>query len=87
MNYNIKKNMLDLQFQNYLIIASTTTGIMFAYIIAIAIGFVTRQITLDVFSIIFLVITTSVILLPGAFICKKAIKQLQDIPLLIEDLK
>jgi hypothetical protein len=42
-----KKNLLDLHFHKYLVIASTSVLIAFTYIIGIAIAFFTKQIKLD----------------------------------------
>ena len=39
-----KKNILDLQFQKNLIIASTTVIIMFTYLIGVGIALITKQI-------------------------------------------
>jgi len=41
-----KKNILDLQFQKNLIIASTTVIIMFTYLIGVGIALITKQIEL-----------------------------------------
>jgi len=47
MNDETKKNILDLQFQKYLIIASTSVIIFFTYIIGVGITVLTKQINLN----------------------------------------
>ena len=42
-----KKNVLDLQFQKYLVIASTSVIIAFTYAIGVGIAVFTKQIILD----------------------------------------
>ena len=42
-----KKNILDLHFQKYLIIASTSVLVAFTYIIGVVIAFLAKQIKLD----------------------------------------
>jgi len=44
-----KKNILDLQFQKYLIIASTSVIIAFTYVIGASIAIISRQIKLNDF--------------------------------------
>ncbi len=44
-----KKNVLDLHFQKYLTIASTSVIVAFTYAIGVGIAFLTRQIRLDDF--------------------------------------
>ncbi len=45
-----KKNILDLQFQKNLIIASTSAVIAFTYLIGVGIALLTKQIKLDDFT-------------------------------------
>jgi len=49
MNTEIKKNILDLQFQKYLVIASTSVIISFTYFVGIIIAILTKQIILNDF--------------------------------------
>lgn len=44
-----KKNILDLQFQKYLVIASTAIVVAFTYIIGVGIAMVSKQVQLDDF--------------------------------------
>lgn len=51
MNEKIKKrNILDLQFQKYLVISSTSVVIAFTYVIGATIAILSRQIKLDDFA-------------------------------------
>jgi len=43
----IKKNILDLQYQKYLMIVSASLIIMFTYMIGVGITFITKQVNLD----------------------------------------
>ncbi len=45
-----RKNILDLQFQKYLVVASTSVIIAFTYIIGVGIAIFSKQIRLDDFS-------------------------------------
>jgi putative effector of murein hydrolase len=47
---SIKKNILDLQFQKYLITASTSIIIAFTYTIGVGIAILSKQIRLDNFN-------------------------------------
>jgi len=49
MNERTKKNILDLQFQKYLVIASTSVIIAFTYIVGISIALFSEQIQLNDF--------------------------------------
>lgn len=55
MGSTIKKNILDLQFQKYLVIASTAIIIFFTYLIGIAIALIAKQIV-GSFSIIVIIV-------------------------------
>lgn len=46
-NENIKKNLLDLNFQKYLVISSTSIIITFTYLIGFGIALMTGQINFD----------------------------------------
>ena len=46
-----KKNILDLQFQKYLIIASTSIIVAFTYLIGLGISILSKQVRLDDFNI------------------------------------
>ena len=54
MNNTIEKNILDLRFQKYLVIASTAIIIFFTYIIGAAIALIAKQIV-GIFSILLVV--------------------------------
>ena len=87
MDSAIVKNVLDLTFQKNLIVVSTTIGIIFAYIIAVIIGFLTQQIVFTTPSIIILIVISIVIFFPGVIIIRKAVREIRDIPLLIQNLE
>jgi len=58
---NIRKNILDLHFQKYLIIASTSAIVAFTYIIGVGIAFITKQIIIDLFSLSILIIFSVIV--------------------------
>ena len=87
MDNTLEKNVLDLTFQKNLIVASTTIGIIFAYVIAVIIGFLTQQIVFTSSSIIILVVISIVIFFLGVIIIRRAVREIRDIPLLIQSLK
>jgi|GEM_PF-2596109 len=83
----IKKNILDLEFQKNLNIASTTIIIFFTYIIAVGVGFVTKQILFDNKSLVFLSFFSAFIVGPSLIFFLKARRELKKIPKLIEMLE
>ncbi len=59
----IKKNILDLQYQKYLMIASASLIVSFTYLVGVSIAFMTKQIRLDnLVDMVFLGIFSSAIL-------------------------
>ena len=88
MNEKIKKNILDLTFQKYLVIASTSIVLIFTYFIALSIAFITRQIELTSFSIMFRIfILSSAVLSSFLFMFFKSTKNLKKIIETIKILK
>jgi len=87
MDNRITKNILDLNFQKYLIIASTSVVIICTYLIGVAIGFVTKQIAINTFSIIFLLVISGIFILPCLFTLRNAVKEMKKIPVLLEHIK
>lgn len=47
MNQQLKKNILDLQYQKYLVIASTTVILFFTYMISLWISLITGQVKFE----------------------------------------
>lgn len=82
-----KKNVLDLHFQKYLIIASTSTIIAFTYFVGIAIAILTKQIRLNDFVIIsFVFIISAGTLGTCAILFYNALFHLKRIPKLVKDI-
>ncbi|MBI1972501.1 hypothetical protein HYS50_00675 [Candidatus Woesearchaeota archaeon] len=78
-----RKNILDLEFQKHLNIASTAIIIFYTYLIAIGVGFVTKQITFDNRSLVFLSLFSTFIIGPSVVSFLRARKQLKKIPRII----
>ena len=82
-----KKNILDLQFQKYLIIASTSVVIAFTYAIGVGIALFTKQIKLDDFIIMGALFVISAGILGGCSILFfNAIFHLKNIPKVVKEL-
>lgn len=75
-----RKNILDLQFQKYLTISSTSIIIMFTYVIGVVIAFLTKQIKLNDFIVmgILFVISAGVFGI-GSILFFKALFHLRNI--------
>lgn len=54
MNHFIEKNILDLRFQKYLVVASTAIIIFFTYLIGVTIAIIAKQI-IGIFSIMLVI--------------------------------
>ena len=76
-----KKNVLDLQFQKYLTLASTSIIIMFTYLIGVGIAILTKQVNLKDFIVMGILFVISIGILG---ICSalffKALFHLKNIP-------
>ena len=83
----LKKNILDLEFQKNLNIASTAGIIFFTYIIAVGVGFVTKQIAFNSRSLAFLSLSSIFILGPSIIFFLRARSQLKRIPKAIQVLE
>ncbi len=84
----LEKNILDLQFQKNLVIASTTVVIAFTYLIGVAIAFVTDQINVySVFSFATLLLMSGVVLVPCLFFFSRAYEQIRIIPVALQAMK
>ncbi len=82
-----KKNILDLQFQKYLVIASTSVIIAFTYAIGVGIAIFSGQIKLDNFnSMGSLFVISSGVLGVCAIVFFNAIFHLKNIPLVVKEL-
>lgn len=82
-----KKNILDLQFQKYLIIASTSIIIAFTYVIGVCIAIFSKQIRLDDFSIMGAIFVISAgVLGVCSIIFFNAVFHLKNIPAVVKDL-
>lgn len=82
-----KKNILDLQFQKYLIVASTSILIAFTYVIGVGIAILSKQIRLDNFNDMGAIFIISAgILGVCSIIFFNAIFHLRNIPLVLRNL-
>lgn len=82
-----KKNILDLQYQKYLNVASTSIIIFFTYLIGIVIAVLSKQIKLDnliIMSFVF-IISVAIIGISSIFFFN-ALYHLENIPRIIRDL-
>ena len=82
-----KKNILDLQFQKYLVVASTSVIIGFTYLIGAMIAVLTKQIILDNYEMMLALffISTVVIGVCSVFLLN-SIFHLRNIPDIIKEL-
>jgi len=84
---NKRKNILDLQFQKYLIYASTAIIIAFTYVIGLVIAFLSKQIRLEGFSSIMVVFFISFGVLGAcSIIFLKSRFHLKRIPIVLKGL-
>ena len=82
-----RKNILDLQFQKYLTISSTSIIIAFTYFIGVGITFFTKQIKLNDFVDISLLFIVSVLVLGICFsLFFNAIFHLRNIPEVVKEI-
>jgi len=82
-----KKNILDLQFQKYLIIASTTVIIAFTYFIGIVIAILTKQIDLQNFvDMAFLFVLSVGVLGICSIFFFSAVFHIKNIPEIVKEL-
>ncbi|MEK6873982.1 MAG: hypothetical protein AABW91_03980 [Nanoarchaeota archaeon] len=82
-----KKNILDLQFQKYLIVASTSVIIAFTYVIGLGIAVLSKQIRLDDFNIMGAIFVISAgVLGICSIIFFNAVFHLKNIPLVVKNL-
>ncbi|PIN77425.1 hypothetical protein COV15_02015 [Candidatus Woesearchaeota archaeon CG10_big_fil_rev_8_21_14_0_10_34_12] len=82
-----KKNILDLQFQKYLIIASTSAIVSFTYFVGVGVAIFTKQIQLDDFVSMgaFFVISVGVLGI-CAVLFYNSIFHLRNIPNVVKEL-
>ena len=86
-NETKKKNILDLQFQKYLMMASTSIIIAFTYLIGIGIAFLSKQIKLDDFQIMMAIaVISSGVLGVCAIIFFNSTFHLNNIPLAVKEM-
>ena len=81
-----KKNILDLQFQKYLNISSTSIIIAFTYLIGVGIAFLTEKITFNRTSISALIIISISLLGACAIFFFNSLYHLKNIPKVVKDL-
>ena len=82
-----KKNILDLQFQKYLVVASTSVIIGFTYAIGVGIALFSKQIRLDDFNSMGAIFVISVGVLSVCSISFfNAVFHLKNIPLVVKSL-
>ncbi|MFH1425568.1 MAG: hypothetical protein ABIG28_02445 [archaeon] len=88
MGINIKKkNILDLQFQKYLVIASTSVIVAFTYFVGVGIAFFTNQIRFNDFVIVATLFFISIGVLGAcALLFYNALFHLRNIPMAVKDL-
>ena len=81
---NKRKNVLDLYYQKYLILASTSIILAFSYFIGVGLAVVTNQIDLNNYLIVIYVIVISFIVWGFCFVCLYyALNHLRRIPKVI----
>ena len=82
-----KKNILDLQFQKYLILASTSIIIMFTYLVGVGIAILTKQVDFKDFIVmgVLFVISGGILGICSALFFK-AIFHLKNIPEVLKDI-
>jgi len=86
-NETKRKNILDLQFQKYLVVASTSVIIAFTYSIGVGVAIFSKQIRLDDFNNMGTIFVISVgILGVCSIIFFNAIFHLKNIPLVLKNL-
>ena len=84
----IKKNILDLNFQKYLVMVSTSIIVAFTYFIGVGIALLTKQIMFNnTVAMIILGIFSVAILGSCAFFFFKGLTNIESILKLIKDLK
>ena len=82
-----RKNVLDLQFQKYLIISSTSIIIMFTYIVGVGIAILTKQIKLNDFIVMgILFVISAVVFGFGSILFFKALFHLKNIPEVLKEI-
>ncbi|MEK6881434.1 MAG: hypothetical protein AABY22_17560 [Nanoarchaeota archaeon] len=82
-----RKNVLDLQFQKYLTISSTSIIIAFTYLIGVSIAFFTKQIKMNNFIDIGILFIISVLVLGICFtLFFNALFHLRNIPEVVKEI-
>ena len=82
-----KKNILDLQFQKYLIVSSTSILLAFTYLIGIGIAIITKQIKLnDYFIMGVLIVISMAVLGICSVVFFNALFHLKNIPKVIKNI-
>ena len=82
-----RKNILDLQFQKYLVVASTSVVISFTYLIGVGIAILTKQINLGDYIDMFKVfIFSSAVLGTCAIFLFNAMYHLRNIPEVLKNI-
>ncbi len=85
---DIKKNLLDLQFQKYLVIASTSFITAFTYIVGVFVALISKQISLKSWIIVTVLIGTSIAVLgPCILIFYKTTSHIKNILLILKSLR
>jgi len=88
MDRYLKKNILDLHFHKYLVIASTSIIISFTYLIGVGIAVITKQIKFDnLFFVIILFIFSVMVLGMCAYFLFNSIYHIKNIPIVIKEIK
>lgn len=82
-----RKNILDLHFQKYLILVSTSAILIFTYLIGVGIAIITKQIKLNDLIVMAILFIFSVAFIGGfSIIFLKSIYHLKNIPNILKDL-
>ena len=88
MDFQIEKNLLDLEYQKHIIIASTSIVILFTYVIGVIIALATQQIDINNLNIIIILCIISAFSLGFfLFLFFKSLIKIEKIPKIIKQLK
>lgn len=83
----IEKNILDLNYQKHLIIASTSIITILTYMIGLAIAFISDQVNLNSKSLIISIVISVIIMSPTMVFFMKSMIKLKEIPIMINRLR
>lgn len=86
MNTDLKKNIMDLNYQKYLIIASTSIVLLFTYTVGIIIAFLSGQLKFTLINSFVMFILALFIIITTSYFLFSSIREIKRIPRIIEKL-